>query len=370
MQSGKVLGILIVTVVLTTAVTPAGGAIQSDLAAPGDVDPDSVHIGVDVRPDGSAEWTIQYRVALNDENETAAYEDIVADVENNSSAYVDRFASRINATVDEAESETGRSMSASNFSVTAKISGLTQSYGTTTYTFVWHGFAATEGETLRVGDALRGFFLDTSTTMRVTWLDDYTATTVLPSPSDQQATWVVWQGPIEFGEDEPQIVLEPDASEPGDAETTGSSAGPTTAVTDGSNDALLLVALVIGTLLALSFIVAWYYRTREERGGPAGSTTVGGPDSATPEETSVPPPQPVEESAPPEELLSNEERVIRFLADHGGRAKQQELVDGLDWTEAKTSQVLSSMAEEGTVEKFRIGRENVVKLPEDDTDEI
>ena len=370
MHWGKVIGILVATVVLTTAVTPAGGAIQSDFAAPEDVDHDSVHIGVDVRPDGSAEWTIQYRVALNDENETAAYEDIVAAVENNSSAYVDRFASRINATVDEAETETGRSMSASNFSVTADVSGLAQSYGTTTYSFVWHGFAATDNETLRVGDALRGFFLDASTTMRVTWPDDYTATTVQPTPSDHRSTRVVWQGPIEFVGDEPRIVLEPASVEPTDSETIDSTAGPTTPATGSSTDAFLLVALVIGTLLVLSFIAAWYYRTREENGESGGSKTVGGPEGGSPDAPSAPPPEPEEKSAPSEALLSNEERVNRFLAEHGGRAKQQEVVDELGWTEAKTSQVLSSMADEGSIEKFRIGRENVVKLPEDDTDDV
>jgi uncharacterized membrane protein len=45
--------------------------------------------------------------------------------------------------------------------------------------------------------------------------------------------------------------------------------------------------------------------------------------------------------------------------------KQQEIVSGLEWTEAKTSQVVNAMHEDGRIEKFRIGRENVVKLPEE-----
>jgi uncharacterized membrane protein len=66
-----------------------------------------------------------------------------------------------------------------------------------------------------------------------------------------------------------------------------------------------------------------------------------------------------------DELLSNEERVERLLERNGGRVKQQEIVSGLEWTEAKTSQVVNAMHEDGRIEKFRIGRENVVKLPEE-----
>ncbi|PSQ38552.1 hypothetical protein BRD10_03900, partial [Halobacteriales archaeon SW_12_71_31] len=50
----------------------------------------------------------------------------------------------------------------------------------------------------------------------------------------------------------------------------------------------------------------------------------------------------------------------------GGRVRQQEIVEALDWTEAKTSQVVSGMREEGTIEGFRLGRENVLTLPDED----
>ncbi|MXR21266.1 helix-turn-helix transcriptional regulator, partial [Halobacterium bonnevillei] len=68
----------------------------------------------------------------------------------------------------------------------------------------------------------------------------------------------------------------------------------------------------------------------------------------------------------PEELLSNEERVKRFLREQGGRAKQQDVVDAMGWTEAKTSQVVKGMREDDELESFRIGRENVLKLPDVD----
>ncbi|MGM0398698.1 MAG: helix-turn-helix transcriptional regulator [Halobacteriota archaeon] len=356
MKRGKVIGVLVVFVVLAATVTPVGGASQGAVAQQADVDPDSVQIGVDLQPDGSAQWTIEYRVRLTDENETAAYEDIVADVENNSSAYVDRFATRMNSTVADAESETGRSMDARDFEVSASIQELPQTYGIMTYTFQWDGFAATDGETVRAGDALRGFFLDAETAMMITWPEEYTATTVTPTPTDQRAGSVTWEGPLEFSSGEPLVVVEPSSA----VTTTATTQAP--GMTDGSTDAMLLLAMVFGVLLALVFIVVWYYRSQETDGeGPSTPTATGpGPDDG-------PAPPPAEDAEDtPEELLSNEERVTRFLVEHGGRAKQQEIVDGLGWTEAKTSQVLSSMADAESIEKFRIGRENVVKLPEED----
>jgi hypothetical protein len=46
--------------------------------------------------------------------------------------------------------------------------------------------------------------------------------------------------------------------------------------------------------------------------------------------------------------------------------KQQEVAESLDWTDAKTSQVVTSMRDEGSLESFRLGRENVLVLPERD----
>jgi hypothetical protein len=70
--------------------------------------------------------------------------------------------------------------------------------------------------------------------------------------------------------------------------------------------------------------------------------------------------------APPAELLSNEEQVLQLLESNGGRLKQQQVAGELDWTDAKTSQVIGGLREEDKVETFRIGRENVVTLPDTD----
>ena len=68
-------------------------------------------------------------------------------------------------------------------------------------------------------------------------------------------------------------------------------------------------------------------------------------------------------------LLSDEERVERLLAQNDGRMKQATIVDEMGWSDAKVSQLLSAMADEGRINKLRLGRENLISLPDDDSDD-
>jgi Uncharacterized membrane-associated protein/domain len=72
------------------------------------------------------------------------------------------------------------------------------------------------------------------------------------------------------------------------------------------------------------------------------------------------------ESEPDPELLADDERVERLLEQNDGRMKQAAIVEETGWSDAKVSQLLSSMADEGQVEKLRLGRENLISLPDDD----
>jgi len=71
-----------------------------------------------------------------------------------------------------------------------------------------------------------------------------------------------------------------------------------------------------------------------------------------------------------EELLSDEERVERLLERNGGRMKQATIVKETGWSNAKVSQLLSAMAEDGRVDKLRIGRENLISFPDEDVTDI
>ncbi|MFC7008821.1 helix-turn-helix transcriptional regulator [Halalkalicoccus sp. GCM10025704] len=58
--------------------------------------------------------------------------------------------------------------------------------------------------------------------------------------------------------------------------------------------------------------------------------------------------------------------MVRLLEANGGRMKQANIVTETNWSNAKVSQLLSAMAEEGRIEKLRIGRENLITLVEDE----
>ena len=348
---------------------PAGASDGADIAetpernadspfVQSEVDPDVVVMRVTLAPDGTARWAVAYRTRLDDENTTAAFESVQSDVEDNASAFTDRFVTGMRRAVRSTENATGREMALRNATVTATKEQLGQEYGVLTYRFTWTNFAAVEGDRIRAGDALSGLFLDSETSLVVAWPEGYAVERVTPRPTENRTNEAVWRGQLDFGPEQPRVVLAPGGG------SGGGGAGP----------------LVAGAILAVLAVATagWLVTTRVRgdgatpgaggagdgaTGGDGAGTTAGGsaggPDSADAGEDAA------GDDGPPEELLSNEERVIRLLDDNGGRIKQQRIAEEYDWTDAKTSQVVGSLREDGEVETFRIGRENVVALPEE-----
>lgn len=73
---------------------------------------------------------------------------------------------------------------------------------------------------------------------------------------------------------------------------------------------------------------------------------------------------------PPDAFVSKDERVRRLLDDNGGRIRQPEVVEATDWSKATVSRLLSEMESRGEIERFRVGREKVVCLPEQVPDAV
>ena len=67
---------------------------------------------------------------------------------------------------------------------------------------------------------------------------------------------------------------------------------------------------------------------------------------------------------PPDSIVPDEELVIRLLAEYDGYTWQGHIVRDLEWSEPKTSRILSSMERTGRITRYRIGRRNVVCLPD------
>ncbi|ELY39651.1 helix-turn-helix transcriptional regulator [Natronorubrum tibetense] len=327
------------------AAQPSSSESASVAGEPEEIDADETRLDISLGEDGSAEWSVEFWVRLDDDESTEAFESIRDDIDEDPDAYTDQFADRVDDTVATAVSATDREMSAEEFTVDTARQSLGAEYGVVRYTFTWHGFAAADGDELHAGDAIEGLYLDDETRLSISWPDAYDLVSVDPGPDEERDRTVIWHGSeTDFVSGEPRVVV---------------SSGGLGLGTIAIGAAAVVVAMGAGGI--------WWYRTRsstasEPADAPtspsaaaasdADSRTVAAGTDATPD--------------PRDDLLSNEEQVLRLLEEYGGRMKQQTVVEELEWTDAKTSKVVSALREEGELESFRLGRENVLSLPTDD----
>lgn len=314
-----------------------------------------INVEIDLHGNGSATWTVEYRYRLDDGNDTVDWESLRADVENRPDAYLESFEADREQTLAVAENETDRNMTMENFAVETDESSDPQDYGYVRFTFDWGSFSHVEVNRIEAGDALEGFVMDERTQLVVTWPDEYNNVSVEPEPDDTGETAVFWFGDEtrEFVDGEPRIELIQTGGEPIESPA------------DTREDVSLswLAGLGVALLVVVALALGWWWATHRNGGGMPSEHPAGPAANAEPQ---VDVDEPNEPTEPPLELLSNEERVMRLLEERGGRIKQQQVVTELDWTEAKTSQVVSGLREEDQIEVFRIGRENVLSLPDDD----
>ncbi len=66
---------------------------------------------------------------------------------------------------------------------------------------------------------------------------------------------------------------------------------------------------------------------------------------------------------PTEEFVTDREQVRTLVKENGGRMKQSQIVDSVDWSKAKVSRLLAELEDDGQITKLRLGRENLVCLP-------
>ncbi|RQG98586.1 DUF7345 domain-containing protein [Natrarchaeobius oligotrophus] len=326
-------GLLIGLVPSVAAGSPQG--TEAPAMEPDEIDADEVRMDIALEDDGSAEWTIEFWVQLDDDDSTDAFESLERDIEEDPDEYTQEFADRIDGTVATASDATNREMTADSFSVSTERQSFGREYGVVRYSFQWHGFASSEGGELQAGDAIEGIYIDDGTRLLISWPEEYDLTSVTPDSDDQRDRAVIWHGgETDFVSGEPRIVVS----------------------TTGTGLSWPLIAGSVGAIGVITGLAVWWFRTRtgDADDGLAGSD-----------------PQPVAEPEAPEpeeSLLSNEEQVMQLVEENGDRMKQKRVVEELGWTDAKTSKVVSKLREEGELESFRIGRENVLRIPEEEAE--
>ena len=320
---------------------------------------------VRIRPDGDAVWTIRRNYTIGTEAERTAFRSIAQNFESGTRLETIRT---VRAASDQASAATGRSMQISGVTRQSSITGDT---GQLTLEFTWTGFARKSGPSLYVDDV----FLSSNGTWFPTLGTNQTLTIVPPraydlfsaSPPGYSVTnaSLRWEGGQDdtFERSQPSVTYQRSGN-------TNQSNESTPGGQSGDIPPLLVLGLAV---LLVAGVIAYLLATRDgdlpsptsptdgsdgdeppAAAETAASTTDGG-TAATEDESEV-----------DAELLSDEERIERLLDQNGGRMKQANIVTETDWSNAKVSQLLSSMDEAGRIDKLRIGRENLISFPDED----
>lgn len=302
---------------------------------------------VEVHPNGSATWTVRIRTRLTTRDDVNDFEVFQGRFRRNTSRYLDPFGNRVRGTVAGAANATGREMAATDFSASTSVQTLPRRWGVVTYRFRWTGFARAGEDRLVVGDVFQGgFFIAENDSLVVSAPQGWTVESVSPDPAATENGTVRWQGRRDFPDNRPRVVLVPDSGGASDgtadsaptATPVGSSGDGGSAGLPGVSGVVALAALVVvSVFVGLGAFVR--HRARGRGKSPNSTGTL--------------------------EPMSEEQRVLELLERNDGQMRQADIVEAVEWSKSKTSRVLSSMAEEGAVEKVRLGRENVIRLPEE-----
>jgi uncharacterized membrane protein len=363
-----------------TETSQAGSSFIPDLQE--GPDPDATVTRIETRPDGAANWSVTIRIRLDSEDAVGEFEAFREEFEANRSTYLGRFRERMTGVVGNAAAVTEREMNATGFDSEVGIQEVPRRWGYVTYRFRWDGFAAVADGDVVVGDVFQGgLFLEGDDILILEGPATYAVESTDPEPDSTDDGQLQWNGPRSFEDQRPRAVFTP--------EQGGSTADTETATTDGnepgSSDLPLSALVVAVAVLALAAGGAVYFR----RGGaapdssdPAAGTEGDGP--ATPGDSPATGRGAEADGTPGsaaasagtggaaalglDELATDEDRVLALLEAEGGRIRQAEIADRLDWSASKTSRVVSGMAEDGTIEKLRIGRENVIDLANDESE--
>lgn len=287
-------------------------------AASGKIEDYPTTFKIEVRDDGSAIWIVEYRSSLDTAEEENFFQQYISQFENLKDDYLENFSNEMTSLVQRASIVTGRSMEAKNFDISVGIlETATGKFGIIKYQFEWVNFAKLEEGRIIIGDVFEaGLFLYKDDALVIRYPNGYTVDTALPTPDDTRGPELIWYGQRDFGSGEPRVVL-------------------------GKPTAFPLLWVVAG-IVALAIVIGVAFWSKKMRA-----------------------PHKVEGEKPPvEELVTKTdvERVVDLLKGARGKLYQSDIMKKTGFSKPKTSVLLKSMEEAGTIERIRMGRKNLVKL--------
>ncbi|RLM36549.1 MULTISPECIES: hypothetical protein [unclassified Haloarcula] len=342
---------LFATPPLATAATADTVSAQQTTGTPAPV-AENTTFALQIQSNGDAKWTITDTYAL-DESETESFRDTGEQFAGDGEAV---WLPAFREAKDEASTVTGREMEITNVDRRYEVS---DRRGQLILEFTWTNFAVVTSENVVVGDAFNstdGTWFGTLTADQRLVISPPAGYGVESAPSAVDDGKLVFEGRRTF--------------EPGYLSVVYTGEQPTTETPTGTPESIFSgigSAWIGGVVLMLLLVgaVGYMFKTGYTDGLPsiaAGTDDEGDDSTGTAAATS-------DTTASDDvdvELLSDEERVERLLEENGGRMKQARIVSETGWSNAKVSQLLSSMDDEGRIDKLRIGRENLISFPDED----
>ena len=314
---------------------------------------------ISVDEHGNAVWNISAKFPITDDNEAEVFADIAQSFEdagNDDILSIDAYE----AAVRDLRDTLDRDMSIENVDRSVNES---DDRGELRLTFEWRAFAEVVDDRIIVGDVFTSgerdwfSFLRANEYLRIHAPPNHAIETSGMPVSDRTA-WM--DGPQELTGDNLRIVFVPESQLPTNGGGTGGDVELSAIILPALAGAGILLLLAV-TILGVAYLRR-YQPVVSAVEGLTGTEALTGADTQDSDDDE----SDASSATPDIELLSDEERVLRLIEENGGRMKQAAIVTETDWSNAKVSQLLSEMADNGEIEKLRIGRENLISLPAED----
>lgn len=349
---------VLVAVCLLLAVSALAGVLYQT----GDVPADETVTHLNVEADGDAVFVLEVRTILDTDDKRESFDAFAQEVEEDPESAVSDFRESVEPLVERAGDETGREMSASNFTVETRVEPFPVERGVVEYRFDWEGFAESDDE-IRAGDVLSGYILSEGDALVFNLPDGYEVSSANPTPDTTEGE-VRWNGPRDFSDDQPRAVFAPESNQSGvdggandgvdDNASTGADGEDAGESTDEGGIPLYAYAVALVVLISVAAVV-YHGRSGSGEREVAGDTSAEGKAEAQEQETGF-----------AREKVPDDERVLDMIESEGGRMKQKRLVEETGWSEAKVSKLTSSLEEEDEITKIRLGRENILEIKEEE----
>ncbi|MFO7927679.1 MAG: helix-turn-helix transcriptional regulator [Halobacteriota archaeon] len=398
-------GLLFCSLVVTAV--PFGGATTGSATADsqsgfGDLtaeefETDRTLFRILVYGNASAEWTFQYEQRLESDAAVEEFETYAERFNTEETESYRNFRTRATSLAGSGTNVTGREMTAVSFERNARVEERPPAgneVGVIEMSFVWTGFAEVDENRIVAGDVfVDGLYVGSDQELRFDHGPDLRFESVSPTPDStasarlNESQSVSWLGERQFTDRHPRIVYLPHSAESASTPTATASGADQTTVTPVTAGSLLpVIGLALVLLFGLGAAIAYRssgFSTVLESGRRSYddadtsvaddevSNAMGAASTETTERTSSDgsvasgdgaEAHAAQPAVPDEQLLSDEERVVSMLESHGGRMKQVDIVNNIEWSKSKVSMLLSEMEDDGLVSKLRVGRENIVSL--------